>query len=160
MKPHRRARKSGKAKKAQPNLVCELGKRCVSISKGFIRAQAEPEVSLRLEDLGIDFNMHMFKAILKGALRDKDTDKIIIKLPKANAKKLFENYIERRIAHLQAEIEKSDNMDELLEVAERVRNSKLTLTEDAIELFAQEKSRLLGIIEDKFGGTVKLGGEY
>ena len=159
MKPRKRngkARKASKVKKAQPDLVYELGRRSVSISKGLINPEAEPEVSFGPEDIGIDFNMHFFKAILKGALLDKDTDKIIIKLPKANAKKLFESYMKRHFAHLQAEVEKSDTMDELLEVAERVRNTKITITEEAFELFCQEKDKLLRQVEGKFGGTVKM----
>lgn len=140
----------------KPDILFKFGQRSSQIATDLIKPEAEPKISLGLEDIGIDFNMQLFKAILKGALLDKDTDKIIIRLPKANPKKLFETYIKRRIAHLQAEIEKSETLDDLTELAERIRSSKLTLTEDAIELFTQEKSRLLGMIEDKFGGTVKL----
>ena len=145
------------SKKLQPDLVYEFGKLCVGLSNGKGSLQRDSKVSIKLEDVNIDFNMDLFKAILKGAILDKDTDKIIIQLPKVNSKKLFEHYIKRRVASLQAEIERSESLDELVNVAERVKAAKLTLTEEAIDLFASEKSRLLWMIEEKFGGAVKLG---
>lgn len=163
MKPTKRKQKTRKygrpvaePRKPKADLLFDFGRRSSQIAIGKINPESELKASFGTEDIGVDFNMQLFKAILKGALLDKDTDKIIIQLPKANAKKLFESYIKRRIAHFQAEIEKSETLDDLTGVAERVRSAKLAITEDAAELFAYEKSRLLSAIEDKFGGTVKL----
>ncbi len=137
----------------------EFGKRSAEIAKGTVIMGSDAKLSSELGEVGIDFNVHMFKAILKGAILDKDTSKIIIWLPKIHATKLFEDYIKRRVAVLQAEVEKAENMDGLLEAAEKVCSARLVISEKASELFIQEKARLLRIIEEKFGGTVKLGGE-
>ncbi len=155
-KTRKQAKSAAAPKKSKTDLLFEFGKRSSRIATGLIQPEKEPKIPLNPEDMNIDFNLPLFKSILKAALFDKDTDKIIIWLPRAGAKKLFESYIKKRTAHLEAQIERAETLDDLTEVAGKVKNAKLAITEEAVELFAQEKLRLLKLIEDKFGGTVQL----
>lgn len=68
----------------------------------------------------------------------------------------LENYIESQFVLLQKEAEEAASFDDLMQVAHRISNIKLTFSEKTLELFWQEKTKLLKLVEEKFGGKIKL----